>query len=397
MKAKGANEPPGSGKSTPVLGIVVSIAGSLPAIILPLLVDVSSRVFALNAAAAGRVEATEMFGLAAGSVAISVLLSRATVSGLMVASLLALIIGNLLTIALGSNGLMATRFATGLGEGGAAAANAAIIAGTGASGRYFGILLCSLFVIATVMFRFHPTITAALGPYAVYWILTGLGCLALPAAWFARRTSPTPRPRLGEPASVESRRVVIAVALGLLGIIVSFAAWTTIWAYAVDIGRWSGLSSQGTDVVLSYATLAALGGSGLAVLLGPRLGNAAPLLAGGAIMGTSAMLVIVRLSQATYPLAILAWMGGIQFAAPYMVAVMSEADPRGQAASLSIAAQTLGISIGPAVAATVVNSGSAAMLASLAIVLLVPSFLLLVAVAKWVGKTDTPLLAREPH
>jgi hypothetical protein len=323
-----------------------------------------------------------MFGFAAGAVVIYILISRVIISRLLVASLLVILAGNVLTIVLGSHILFGLRFVTGLGEGGGAAAATAIFADTATPERYFGILLSSTFIVATAMFRFDPTIVSVAGPCAMYWILAAAGLLALPAALFARKSPPAAQATVGVSVGARSRRALIIVALA--GIIIYFAAWTTTWAYAVNIGRWSGLSVQGCDLVLSNATLAAIAGAGLAVMLGPRLGNALPLVGAGTVMTAAAILIIVRLTPATFPVAILAWMGGIQFAAPYMVAVMAHVDHR--AASLAVAAQTLGMSLGPSLAATVVSRGSAAILASLSIALLIPALAALLSVAKLVGK-----------
>lgn len=382
-----------AGAATPLLGIVVSVAGSLTPVILPLLVTVTSRVFGLSAASAGRVEAAEMLGFAVGSVLVSALLSRVTVARLMAAAMLVFMGGNLLTMAVGAEVLLPLRFAIGVGAGAGCAANAAIVAGTDAPERYFGLMLCTLSIVAAAILRLYPTIAAVAGPYAVYWILACSGLLALPAAAFARKSTGAGQTSPGVSAGPLNRTALIAVAAGLIGIMASFAAWATIWAYAASIGHWSGLSQQETDVVLSYATLAGMLGAGLAILLGPRLGNAIPLLVGGVVMAASVIFVITRLTPATFPPAILAWMGGLQFSSPYMVAVMSQADREGRAASLCIAAQTLGMSVGPALGAFVVNSGSGAVLGSLAFALLVPSFLVILAVAKWVSRTDRTLLA----
>jgi MFS transporter, DHA1 family, inner membrane transport protein len=382
-----------SGKPTPVLGIVVSFAGSLPAVVLPLLVTTASRVFHLSAASAGRVGATEMLGFASGCVLVSLLLSRTTVARLMVAAMLLIVGGNLLTIAAGAKLLLPLRLLCGVGEGVGSASYAAIIAGTKAPERYFGTLLCLLYSMGTILLRFDATFTAAAGPFAVYWILAAVGVLGIPAGWFVRRSAEAVQVSGEASTGTLSRTALLVVVVGLIAIMGSYAACGTIWAYAANIGQWSGLSVQQANVVLSYATLAGMAGAGFAILLGPRLGNATPLLAAGILMGAAVVLVIVRLTQTTFAPAVLLWMCGINFATPYEVAVMSEADRAGRAASLSNAAQTLGMCVGPALGAMVVNGRHAATLGSLAVALLIPSFLLLFGVAKWVRKMDRVVLA----
>ena len=393
MEHKDTGGRPHSGRPTPLLGIAVATAASLAAVILPLLVTVSSRVFHLSAASAGRVEAAEMFGFAAGSALVSALLSRTTVSRLMVTSVAVVVAGNLLTLVVAPQFLLPLRLVTGIGEGMGGASNAAIVAGTSAPERYFGILLCSLFIGATVILRLDAAATAAIGPHAVYWILAGASLLTLPAALFARKSTQATQAGQRAPGGALSRTTLIAIAVGLTAIMASYAAWTTIWAYAANVGQWSGLSLQQTNVVLSYATLAGMAGAGVAIVLGPRLGNAIPLLAAGVFMAASVVVVIFRLTPSTFPAAILLWMAGIEFATPYMIGFMSEADREGRATSLCAAAQTLGMSVGPALGAIVVDSASGAVLGSLAIVLLIPSFLVMVAVAKWVRRMERGLVA----
>jgi predicted MFS family arabinose efflux permease len=381
-----------SAKSTPTLALVVGIASALAPNIMPLLVSVSSRAFHLTAAAAGRITAVEMLGFTLGSVAISILLPRLAVSRPMLVALLGIIATNLLTVAFGAHALLPLRFVAGVGEGAGTAAMTAILAASGAPARYFGLFLCISFGIAMVLFRVDSLSNAVAGPYAMYWILAGACLLALPAAISAKRSSEPAQLGPGVVASI-GRTGLVLVALTLVGIVIYFAAWTTIWAYAVDVCHWSGLSPQGCAAVLSYAVIAGAAGAALAVFLGPRLGNLIPLLIASAIMAASAILIIVKLSPGIYPIAILGWMGGVQFAAPYLVAIASEADRGGRAASLSVGAQTLGMAIGPALGATVVDRSDAALLAWMAIALLVPGLAAALAVARRLSNAEKSVMA----
>lgn len=381
----------GTGASPAALAIVVGVAGCLASNVMPLLVAVSSRVFDLSAASAGRATAAEMFGFAAGSAAISLLLSRTTVARLMTASLLLIIVGNVLTVGFGAKALLTLRFVTGVGEGAATAAMAAAFAGTAAPGRYFGIFLFSTMVIATVMFRFDAAITAAAGPYAVYWILAAVAVVAVPAGLLVRRPAPMPAARAAHGEAPFAASPTALIAISLIGMIIYLAAWTTTWAYAENVCQWSGLSSQGCDVVLGYALIAGMVGSGLAAVLGPRFGNVIPLLAGATLMAAAAVLMIVDLTPRTFPIAILPWLGCMQLITPYLVAVMSEADREGRAASLTIAAETLGMSIGPALGALVVERHNPSLLAGLSLILLVPSMGAILAVARRIGKSGPAL------
>lgn len=372
-----------TGESTPGLAVVVGVASAVAAFILPMLVTVSSEVFHLSAASAGRVMAAEMLGFACGSVAITFLLSRATISRLMVGALLIAIASDLLTIALGSSILLPLRLAAGLGEGGAIAAMTAVLAGSSAPERYYAFYLCSSFIAATIMFRAERAIIHVAGPHAVYWILATVNLVALPAGVHARKSA-TPTQSGFVPVRRQRRRtILIVVALG--STIAYLAAWTTTWTYAVNLCRWSGLPLQACDGVLSYAMLAGLAGAALAAVVGSRLGSFIPILCAGTTMTVSAILIALKLTPATYPVAILLWMGGMQLALPHLIAVTSAADTDGAAASISFAAQMIGISIGPVLGALVVNSSNASALAGLSLALLLPSVIAILAVVKLLG------------
>lgn len=360
--------------------MVVGVAGALAAFIMPLLVTISSEVFHLSTASAGRVMAAEMFGFAAGSVAIALLLSRTTISRLMIATLLITLACDALTNEHNTLIIFPLRFVAGLGEGGAVAAMAAVFANTTAPGRYYALYLCSSFLAATVIYRSATLIARMASAHAIYWVLAVVALLALPAAVLARRSAMT-NENHGTWKRVQKRRTKL-IAAALASITAYLAAWTTMWTYAVNIGLWAGLSLQSCDIVLGNAMFAGLGGAAAAAVLGSRLGNFIPLLAAGTTMALAAFIIALKLTPSTYPIAILLWMGGMQFALPFLVAVMSDADSRGSAASISLAAQMIGISIGPALGAAVIGDGSASIVASLSLALLIPSLATMLAAAK---------------
>jgi predicted MFS family arabinose efflux permease len=372
--------------------IVVGVASALTANMMPLLVASFARAFDLSAASAGRITAIEMFGVCLGSLLIAVFLARLTVSRLMLAALLLIIGANLLTIALGPQVLPPLRFVAGVGEGAGTAAMTAVLAGTAAPQRFFGIFICGTYALATVMFRANMTIAAVGGDRAIFWVLAAVAALAIPAAFFSRQASGGAREASLDAAS---RGRTLCVVIALVATVFYLAAWTNTWSYAVDLGRWAGLTPQTCSVVLGNAVIAGGVGAVLAVVVGARLGNFVPLLAAGSLMTAAATLMVLKLTPTTFGLAVLGWMAGMQFIGPYLVAVVSSADPNGRAASVSIAAQTLGIAIGPALGSTVVGQANAPVLVGLSIVLLVPSLVALLAVERLLGRSaETPPVLR---
>lgn len=376
-----------SSRQTPLLAVIVGVASVLGPNTMPLLVAISSRVFGMSAATAGRVTSLEMLGFCAGSVLLTLMLRRASIARLLSISLLVVLAANAATTVGGPELLAPIRFLAGLGEGGGVAGMAAVFSATTAPERFYGAFLCISFLLAMALFRVNLSSIALLGPYAIYWMLATFALLALPAALLTKR--PAKEAAKNRAAAVQSASTSL-IAVALLGTVVYLTAWTSTWAYAVNICQWSGVSAYGCGVVLGYAAIAAAVGGGLAVVLGHRWGNAIPLMVAGILMAASALLMILKLTPTTYPAAILGWMGGIQFAVPYLVAIMSKADPAGRAASLSIAAQTLGMSVGPALGATVVTGGTAARLAGLSLILLVPSVIAVVEVARALARTSAP-------
>ena len=369
--------------ATPALAIVVGIASAMATQIMPLMVVVFSRVFELSSATAGRITALEMLGVCAGSLLVAALLSRTRVSRLMGASLGLIVVGNLLTIVGGAGVLPVVRFVAGLGAGAGTGAMAAVLAGTSAPVRYFAIFIIGCFAIATVLFRFDTTITAAAGPFATFWILGALAVLAVPAALLTTAAESGAHDN-SRPVSSQGRTALAAIAL--LALVLYLAGWTNMWAYAVNIGQWSGLTAEGSNGILGYAVIAGAVGAIIAAVIGSRFGNFLPLLVAGSVMLAAAALIGLRLTPGTFTIAALAWVGGMQFIGSYFLGVVSMADPEGRAASLAIAAQTFGIAVGPAIGSTVVGRGDAALLAGISIALLLPSLAALLLIERRFGR-----------
>ncbi|ANI80145.1 hypothetical protein EP837_03763 (plasmid) [Sphingobium sp. EP60837] len=361
------------------------IASALAPNVMPLLVATFSNSFALSPAAAGRVTAIEMLGVCTGSLLIAIFLSRASVARLMSISLGLIIVGNLLTIAVGPQSLPLLRFIAGLGEGGGTAAMAAVLAGTATPERFFGIFIIGTYLLGTLLFRFNPVITDAGGVLAIFWILTALAALALPVAFLTRKAESSTVDQSGAPPA---RSHMIYVVIALAAMILYLTAWTNTWAYAVNIAQWAGMDPQSTSEALGYAVVAGAAGAILAVIIGPRLGDFIPMLGAGSLMISAALLLIVQLSSSTFTFAVMAWIAGMQFIGPYFLAIVSAADREGRAASLSIAAQTLGIAIGPALGSLVVSRGEVSLLVGVSLALLLPSLFALLMVERLLSRGE---------
>ncbi|WP_082919840.1 MFS transporter [Sphingobium sp. EP60837] len=376
---------PTSARPKAIPAIMGGIASALAPNVMPLLVATFSNSFALSPAAAGRVTAIEMLGVCTGSLLIAIFLSRASVARLMSISLGLIIVGNLLTIAVGPQSLPLLRFIAGLGEGGGTAAMAAVLAGTATPERFFGIFIIGTYLLGTLLFRFNPVITDAGGVLAIFWILTALAALALPVAFLTRKAESSTVDQSGAPPA---RSHMIYVVIALAAMILYLTAWTNTWAYAVNIAQWAGMDPQSTSEALGYAVVAGAAGAILAVIIGPRLGDFIPMLGAGSLMISAALLLIVQLSSSTFTFAVMAWIAGMQFIGPYFLAIVSAADREGRAASLSIAAQTLGIAIGPALGSLVVSRGEVSLLVGVSLALLLPSLFALLMVERLLSRGE---------
>jgi predicted MFS family arabinose efflux permease len=333
--------------------IALSVAGVAAFSVLPLIVGAIAQLPALDEARAGYVASADLVGFAAAALAAVVWVGRIALRRAAIAGLALIVTGNLISLgAVGFVDLLGARLLAGAGAGAAYAVAMSTLARASNPDRAFGIMIAAQVAFQVVALFSLPRLIALWGIQAIFVALAGIAALALPGVGLLARvmhsqthgTSLMPRAWRGW--------------VGLGGVLLFSLNIGAVWAYLERMGVVAGLSSPDVGTVLAaslgVSVLGALGASWLSDRWGRRLPFAAAVgaqLLALALLSSNAGASAYVVGAALYSLI---W----AFAVPYLYSIVSSRDPTGQLIVSAPAAQAIGASLGPMLAALLLRGDS---------------------------------------
>ena len=303
---------------------------------------------------AGYIMAAELFGLTAGTVVfalIATLLNWRTVMG---SAILLVIAANILTITMGTeSNLFALRCIAGLGSGLITAVGFASLANTRKPGRNYGWLIACVIGFSAVGFAVLPAIFAAGGYKALLWVYTGILVACLVAARFV--TSDHTETRTEDGADDAGKLFSPLGFLALISVLLFFIAYMGVFTYMFSIGGGNGLNDEQVVRVLSITQFCGVAGALAISFLASRMRHwlLAIFIYVLGIIGIFAF--NLNMSFAIF-LALNAifqfcWNAG----QPLLLAIIASRQASGAIMRFAIPLQFIGMAIGPAIAATVLD------------------------------------------
>ena len=261
--------------------------------------------------------------------------------------------GNLISVGVDDiNTLMAIRFVTGLlGSGTVYAVSLAVIGHMPNPDRAFGFAIATMVLLTMAALFLLPMSIARWGAAGVLVPLALFALVAIPAATRIPRGASTKAPQ-----AVSAHAAPVFPVLLALGVQVAwYAGVGGVWAFIERIGTASGI---------------ALAPIGSALAIGMGLGAAGALLAsavsdrwGRLPMFTLAMLVQVialfalstQPAWSTFLVAAILFNVSWNFALPFLLGAIAARDPSGRFTVLIVAAQGLGVAVGPIIAGILIS------------------------------------------
>jgi predicted MFS family arabinose efflux permease len=267
------------------------------------------------------------------------------------------------------------RFFVGLGAGGLISLTFTIIGLTRLADRNFGYLIMGVLIFGALGLWVLPSAFELVGMEGVitFFALFGAtGWLCLPHM-----------PDSGEEhLQVEDDAVDLGSGFRLIAILAMFTyffAQGVIWAYLFLIGLAGGVSEQAVANGLTVSQFLGIAGAFVAALAGRRFGRIGPLAIG--IIGGSLVLAFLfdDFSAMMYTLTVCIYNFAWNMSHPYLLGAMASFDRHGRVVVYAVAAQMLGLAVGPAFAAYLLSGGdySTVILAGIALFLL--SYLMILA------------------
>lgn len=304
---------------------------------------------------AGYTASAEMFGIAATTVALTFLAQRLDWRRVITASVLLMFAANAASAYVSDPTSFAVlRFLAGFGAGGLVSLSFTAVGLTRDADRNFGLLIMWVLIYGAFGLVAMPSAFDAIGMRGVLWFFALFPLVALP---FVRHM-----PRSGEAhAQVEADAVELGAPLkacALAAMFAYFLAQGVVWAYLFLIGVNAGLSEQQVANGLMVSQFAGIAGALGAALLARRLPR--PLALGVGIVGGAVVLwpLAGAFGSLAYAAAVTVYNLAWNFTHPFLLGAMASFDRRGRVVVYAVAAQMVGLAVGPSLAATVIGGGS---------------------------------------
>lgn len=381
ISAAGALLQPSALVMTAMVTVVCTAFSSQMA--LPLWVGAIIDDYSLTAERAGIVAAIEYAAVAIVSVAIATQVHRLNLKNVSIIGMLCLLIGN------GSAGfstdfasLSLSRGLAGTGKGLVIAAIFSLAARTPTPTKAFAIINGAYTALATIIYLSLPFPIEAAGAPGAFW---SLFAIALAGAAFlfwvpATKAVDTVKKDINDRPKI---KLSLSGLLVLLALILMWAANGSIWVYVERIGQRTGLSLPQIGTILSASAAVAVLGPVLAHQIHDRFGFRKPIVLGACVKISAALILCNWLTPLPYMIAAPLFVLAALFIVPYLMSLMSLADPTGRLAAAAGGLLTAGSSLGAYLGGVTLTYGNTPTLSIVAVTLLVGMMIIVhVAISK---------------
>ena len=346
------------------LGVMVTI-GNLTPYALPVIVGSLVDHLHLEPRLAGYLGTAELIGLGLGAAIFSAVILKVSWRLFALSAIILSILANVATpFANGVPMLFAIRFVSGLGGGMLLAMAAAGLSSTRSPERVLGsVQIFGLFFSGAVLYTF-PLLLKASGAVAMFFTVAGLNVAASLLIVLIPRKSPyiaglekaAMNPAAPSAPTVLIERPPLLISFSTLsGIFLFFTGAMGFWVFFERVGVAASFSTESLAKVFGSSQLMGAAGALTAVLVATRLGSRLLPMGFAILLATTcAFLMTMHAGIAAYAIAgsgfIYSW--GVVY--PYMMGIAISLDPSARIVGYALALQTVGKSVGPALAASLV-------------------------------------------
>ncbi len=357
-----------------VAALIIHTIGPQTVLLLPGFVQGLVEYVGFSEADAGFIASAELLGMTCATIVMMFLVGRVNWRHVFALSLLLLICGNIASIFITDMHLFcAVRFVTGIGGGFIVSLSYTVFGLTARADRNFGLGIFFVLVYSAVVYPFLPWLFGNFGMAGLLVFFASFALVGLPFVRMMPVSGAEHHDLDTHAVNLNWRHKGIALAAMFIYFVAAFAVWT----YLFRMGIHAGIAEQEVANSLSLSQFLGMAGAFTAALLGARYGRGLMLTLG--IIGSA--LPLAFLFGAPGALGYLAVVCAFQYAwnlsHPYLLAAMASFDPTGKMVVYATAMQFLGISAGPAVAATLVGEDSYQAVLTLGIILFLVSLTLI--------------------
>ncbi len=356
--------------------IYLSVIGASVFIVQPGFVQGLVEYYSFTEQQAGYIASAEVWGIAVTSLALALGGHNYSWQLILKASVLLFVVGNLASLRAGDLLLFGgLRFVTGLGSGGMVSLTFTIIGLTRLPDRNFGYLIMGVLTYGALGLWAMPVAFDLVGIEGVIVFFALFGA----TGWLCLAHLPDSGE---EHLQVEADAIDLDTgfcALAILAMFTYFFAQGIIWAYLFLIGLDGGLTEQGVATGLMLSQFLGIAGAFVAAVTGSRFGRIIPLaisiLGGALVLGA----LFGQFTTVVYVVTVCVYNFAWNMTHPFLLAAMASFDQHGRVVVYAVAAQMLGLAIGPAFAATLLQEGNYARVVGAGISLFVLSWVFILA------------------
>jgi predicted MFS family arabinose efflux permease len=337
-----------------VTAIYLGVVGVCVFVVQPVFNQVLVTSLGLTPQQVGYLASVEMWGLAATSIALTVLIGRVSWRKVTIGSLLIAVIGNLATIGQTDfTVLMITRAITGIGLGAMITIPIVVMGFTRNPDRNIGLIVTFSLVYGALMSYAIPWAVENFSLNAVLLFFAIFAVVAIPFVRFIPSAAVAQAEATASGATFTGNvKTLTVTAVFLFGVAV-----TMVWAFAILVGTNGGLEEQTAAIILGNSQFLGILGAFLAAMLGKRYGRTFPVSLGILGCGAAAATLLSDVTYLTYSVAIFLYSFCWNFFQPYLMAILTDFQDGGKTVTRGIAIQMIALAIGPYIGANLVRDG----------------------------------------
>jgi predicted MFS family arabinose efflux permease len=335
--------------------IYLGVVGPALFIIQPAFVQGLVNSLGFSEQQVGYVASLEMWGIALTTVLLTFFTRKLSWHKVLYAATIAAALGNLLsTLSTDFTPFVVLRFITGMGSGALISLSFTALGLTANPDRNFGWLIVGVLSYGAAGFVMLPVMLDNIGMTGVLIFFALFNVSALPFIRYLPKSGDE-QVEADNPGK-DLSRMYKALAVGTL--FIYFTAQGVVWAYLVLLGTDAGISESHVTTGLTLSQFTGIAGAFTAALVASRFGRIGPLVLGIFLSVISLALLTGQFTALIYGLAVCLFNFAWNQTHPYLLGALASFDRTGRLVVFGIAAQFIGIALGPALAAAVIGDGS---------------------------------------
>lgn len=378
------------GEIARILLAFLATAGIFYVNIMPAIVDGLIEGLNFSNKEAGLVGSSNTYGAAFGAFTVVFFVKTLDWRKSAYVLLVALISVDAISIYLTSaNVMIAVRALHGFFGGALVGIGFAVMSRTSEVSRTFGYLLSIQFGLGGLGIIYLPSLVPIFGTKALFLSLVSFSVVTLLMVPFLSDYPPGQAHHNRKPGTIQ----YLPAAAALIATFLFQAANMGIYAYAIGIGKFAGLTPSFVSSSLGVSAWVAISGSVFVILLSTRFGRLRPVAA--AILVTAAATWALHYSHLNPDswLTSVYWLANLviaitwAFTISYLLGMNAEFDTTGQMAALGGFASKMGLASGPAVAALLVGENNYGLIITIATIALILCLIVVIHPARTLDST----------